>query len=52
MNTNTLIILELLIFNGIILAWAIREFMSVKPERPSDADAPTSSPDDARHPEG
>jgi len=54
MNTNTLFILELVIFNGVVLVWAAREYLSVRPDKTAKPDAAPrpSSPEDAGHPEG
>lgn len=48
MSGNALFFMEFVIFSGVALVWAIREYMSVRPEK----EAPPSSPDDPRHPEG
>ncbi len=52
MGANTLIILELIIFNGIILVWAVREFLSVQPEKKAPEEKSAGSADEAGHPEG
>jgi hypothetical protein len=51
MHVNPIFLIELILFNGVALAWAGYEFWSVRPRK--DKDAAASSPrDDAGHPEG
>lgn len=49
MNINPLIVFELLLFNGVILAWAGYEFWSVRNRKSDPKSAP---PDKPGHTEG
>jgi hypothetical protein len=49
LEINLLFIFELLLFNGVILAWAGFEFWSV---RRSKSHARSPAPDEPGHPEG
>jgi hypothetical protein len=48
-NLNPLIVFELLLFNGVILAWAGYEFWSVRKRK---ADGTSPPPDKPGHTEG
>lgn len=47
MEINPLFLLEFLLFNGVVLAWACYEFWSVRPRKDKPDSAP---PNDAGHP--
>lgn len=49
MDVNPLFLLEFVLFSGVALAWAGYEFWSARPNK---GDAPSTPPDDPRHPEG
>ena len=49
MDTNVLFVFEILLFNGVILAWAGYEFWSVRKSKTESKSQPS---DEAGHPKG
>mgnify|MGYP000145869169 CR=1 FL=1 len=49
MDVNPLFLLEFVLFSGVALVWAGYEYWSA---RPKEDDAPSTTRDDAGHPEG
>ncbi len=57
MSGHTTFVLETILFEGGVLAWALWEFWSVRPGKQAKATQPPptvapDSPEDSRHPEG
>ncbi len=56
MSSNTLFILITILFDGVAVVWAIREFRSARPTKPKPEPPPAvsseSSPERSGHPEG
>jgi regulatory protein YycI of two-component signal transduction system YycFG len=50
MDTKYIFLIELVLFNGVVLAWAFYEFWSVR-KRKDETDS-SSPPRDPGHPEG